>query len=240
MPDVKTSLVPVYQSDRVRLYGGDAREVLHHLVTTGETFGAVITDAPYTEWWYVADAVGQETIDIDQDMEWHGIVFSRLLLWFPHVRLTRPGIGWFFAEPHYVGSYLRAARYLRWPHVGFWMSLNAPDHVEYLLAFSDAWRPSLDDQRVVHEALTLNTYGQGKNQHMLRLLLRASPPGAVIDPFAGSASTLLAAVEEGRSAVGIELDAQFLRQAAARLRVLESDLALTRREFTGMAGTALN
>ena len=67
--------------------------------------------------------------------------------------------------------------------------------------------------------------GQG-NSHpcvkplaLLRYLCRltATPTGGVIlDPFAGSGSTLFAALEEGRQAVGIEIDEQYCEIAARR------------------------
>ncbi|MBX7134211.1 MAG: DNA methylase [Fimbriimonadaceae bacterium] len=45
-----------------------------------------------------------------------------------------------------------------------------------------------------------------------------SPAGLVLDPFAGSGSTLLAAEMTGRSYLGIELDASYHALAAGRLR----------------------
>ena len=41
--------------------------------------------------------------------------------------------------------------------------------------------------------------------------------GAVLDPFAGSGSTLVAAVKEGFRAVGIELEGEYAKLAAARV-----------------------
>jgi site-specific DNA-methyltransferase (adenine-specific) len=50
------------------------------------------------------------------------------------------------------------------------------------------------------------------------LVALACPPGGlVLDPFAGSGTTLLAAVNSGRTAVGIDHDANAVREAVERL-----------------------
>lgn len=53
---------------------------------------------------------------------------------------------------------------------------------------------------------------------MIRWLIRACPPGDILDPFAGSGTTLVAALAEGRSAIGIELSAEYAAIATDRCR----------------------
>lgn len=54
---------------------------------------------------------------------------------------------------------------------------------------------------------------------ILRPLIEYScpPDGIVLDPFAGSASTLIAAREMGRKAIGVEIDPDYCAAAARRL-----------------------
>lgn len=53
---------------------------------------------------------------------------------------------------------------------------------------------------------------------MRHLMALVPPGGCVLDPFAGSASTLLAARDLGLTAHGVELDAKVARRAVSRLR----------------------
>lgn len=55
--------------------------------------------------------------------------------------------------------------------------------------------------------------------------------GVVLDPFAGSGTTLLAAKEEGFSYVGIEANPDYIEIAKARLEAVEAP-AVTLESFT--------
>ena len=77
-----------------------------------------------------------------------------------------------------------------------------------------------------------NANGAVKNIHptckplkLMRYLCRliTPPDGIVLDPFAGSGSTLIAAKQEGFNYIGIEMEAEYIEIAEARLRAVEDE-----------------
>jgi DNA modification methylase len=61
------------------------------------------------------------------------------------------------------------------------------------------------------------THPHEKPVTLLELLLRKCPPGIVVDPFMGTGSTLIAAKNLGRRAVGVEINEEYCRVAVNRL-----------------------
>ena len=210
-----------YQDDHVTLYHGDCREITEWLA--GDV---MVTDPPYgIRWKPPGKGIGNgnhgPAIAGDQTTETRD---AALLLWgdrpwliFGSLRAPMPA-GWkqalvFHKDCHNAGLVgVRRPWRNNWEPVfvgGRW-----PDQV-----------PRLDAVVRTHELAATGYSGyvtraghpHAKPLDVMRQLIDACPPGVVVDPFAGSGSTLRAAKDLGRKAIGVELDERYCEIAAERL-----------------------
>jgi len=213
--------VPYYQDDLVTLYNGDCLEV-------AEWLGAdiMVTDPPYGIDWKQAayKAVGKsegtrskqhDGIRNDGDVKVRdaalalfgpkpALVFGAIER--PAPPLTRRVLVW--KKPNDAGLFGQTIWRKDWEPifmVGQWPQI-----------------PATESSVIGTNAGSHRLYAQGLHPHgkpvdtLMRLIL-SCPPGAVADPFAGSGSTLIAARNLGRRAIGVEIEESYCELAATRL-----------------------
>jgi site-specific DNA-methyltransferase (adenine-specific) len=205
---------PYYADDSVTLYLGDCRKISEWL-----SADVLITDPPYGSE-AIAGSYGRRngkngrTIANDQDT-WARD--AALALWaerpvacFGTPRMPEPPGSWEYRlvwdkrEPGINGGpwrYTHESIFVRgegWTRVsaGSFSILSVP---------SGNGSPEKSDH--VH----------AKPVALMVKLVAAAPAGVIADPFAGSGSTLVAAKQMGRKAIGVELDEAYCEVIAKRL-----------------------
>lgn len=215
---------PYYADELVTLYLGDCREITAWLEAD-----VLVTDPPYGRGWGQHGAyngglanrgiAGDKTAASRDDAlrMWAprpAIVFGDLMLTPPSgakqvlVYAKPPDSGLFGA----VGGFRRDAEavYL----VGNWP--QPPVRQSSVLRTTVRSGPGLLARRCGHP--------HAKPVDVMETLIAACPPGIIADPFAGSGSTLVAARNLGRCAIGIELEERYCERAARRLSQLTLDM----------------
>jgi DNA modification methylase len=214
---------PYYADDQVTLYHGDALEVAEWLAAD-----VLVTDPPYGIGWRLGRNKRSKTrphagIANDHDTSARDAVLEG---WG-----TRPAavFGSFFAPfPAGVKAFLV---YKKPPDAG-------------VVGSTTGWRRDLEPVFLTgswpkrsakwSSLITTSTSGIGgpagpggryghphaKPLDMMEQLIDACPPGVIADPFAGSGSTLVAARNLGRKAVGVELEERYCEIIANRLAAM--------------------
>lgn len=223
---------PYYQDELVTLYHGDCLEVLPALA---DRVGALVTDPPYT-------AAGSSTNGRSSDADgqffrfWMSAVFDRI-----RALMGPDTAGFVFADWRTLGDIVAAARTpgdrlnvggaawgisqaLVWDREAIGMGSPFRNSFE-MIAFAKGpdWEPSF--QRNIPTVIrhrwpyTSREHGAEKPVALLvKLIMWAAPTNrAVLDPFAGSGSTLVAAKQIGARSIGVEIDERCCEIAARRL-----------------------
>lgn len=225
MPDDLTDSLQIpdpierHRGARAIVYEGDCRLGFESLLPRPPA--AIVTDAPYGWWRGISIALEEGQINVERDHEWMGQVWRWMCEWLPPMRAIlgqSKGVGWFFADQHYVGFYLRWARWTDWRL----RAITSVSDFEMLMAFSDVPVPWAEEAAIT--CAKRNRQGPDKPVESLRPLISCAPEGWIYDPFCGGGSTLEAALREGRETMGWDLE-PIAQQAAARCARVEQELA---------------
>lgn len=221
-----------YQDEHVTLFHGDCREVLAGM--EDRSVNAVITDPPYTERTHKGAKSNAGKGHGARAINFVSITDDDLTSVI--AELGRVTSGWVVASL----DYRHAVQYdvtpppgLRVPRVGVWMKTNPMPSIS-------ADRPAQGWEAICYmhrddEKLKWNGGGRAGNYYlpveqgqghptakplvMVQDFVRrfTNHGDTILDPFAGSGTTLRAAVNEGRKAIGVELDERYCEVIAKRL-----------------------
>lgn len=203
---------PYYDDGTCVIYHGDCRDVLPHLDAEADV---VLTDPPYgvgvAEWDKVADWTWAGEIARVMAVDSHlfcfwsvsgirdfpdipGLVYERVLVWSKPMTMSnqRAGATW------------------HWEPIWWWRKGKAA----LTASMSDVLTANPPLFRVNPENVAHPTQ---KPLAVVRTLLVAGGGELVLDPFMGSGTTLRAAKDLGRRAIGIEIEERYCEIAAKRL-----------------------
>jgi site-specific DNA-methyltransferase (adenine-specific) len=199
---------------------GDCLNILPQLATGSADF--VLTDPPYLINYKSRDG---RSIPGDSNDAWLKPAFAEMYRVLAHDRFCVSFYGWPHADRFLIAfraAGFRIVGHLTFPkrytsRTGF---LRAQHENAYLLAKGRPKEPAYAIGDVIDWTYSGNKLHptQKPLPVLLPLVETFCPPhGVVLDPFAGSGSSLLAARMLGRSYVGIEVDAKYHAIAAQRL-----------------------
>lgn len=212
---------PYYQDEHVTLYNGDCLEEQRWLEAD-----VLVTDPPYGIGWVQPsysfvqgghtystrqdDGIANDTDTAARDAviaAMHGkpqVVFGSPLLRPP--KGTKQVLTW--KKPPNSGLFGTVAGFRRDTEViylvGPWPKRN-PDHSSVLVTGGSVNRAGFTG------------HPHAKPLRLLETLVSHCPPGVVADPFAGSGSTLVAARNLGRKAIGVEIEERYCELIVKRL-----------------------
>jgi site-specific DNA-methyltransferase (adenine-specific) len=210
-----TTLPEYYQDEFVTLYHGDCREILPLL--EGD---ALVTDPPYGIGWSRA-TWSDRPEDNDELIRWLVAEGQRIGGWcFIFQAMTNVGRfhEWF---PEGWRIFAACKNFARVRPTGVWHSW---DPVVFWNSGPNSGPNSGGVNRDYHVGNVAGAFGE-RSPHpspkpidtMRHIVQLAAPVGGlVIDPFAGSGTTLRAAKDTGRRAIGIEIEERYCEYAATR------------------------
>jgi site-specific DNA-methyltransferase (adenine-specific) len=239
-------IAPYYADDSVTLYQGDALAVLRELPDA--SVDAVITDPPYSSGGQFRGDRAASTgtkyarADVHRSDDFTGDNRDQRsfgywsALWLGEaLRVARPGaliaVATDWRQLPTVTDAIQAGGWV-WRGVAVWAKDNARPQLGRPAAACEFYVWGTAGARPIEgEALpgwwhvmavrgAQRAHQTEKPLVILRDLVRAAPVGGVVlDPFAGSGTTGIAALNAGRRFIGVELSKHYAEVAADRLKV---------------------
>lgn len=199
---------PYYADADVVIYHGDAREVIPDLPVVPKV---IVTDPPYG-------------MAVDTDYRTRGgKTFAPIAgdeVPFDPAFLLAMGLPTaLFGGNHFASRLPDSRTWIVWDKRDgvltnsnadcelIWTNLDGPERI-----IRHVWAGMLRDS----ERRETKQHPTQKPVAVMRALLQRMPDGLVLDPFMGAGSTLVAAKDLGRKAIGIEIDEGYCEAAARR------------------------
>lgn len=224
---------PYYADDGITIYHGDCREILPTLPR-----GLMVTDPPYNVGYHYDEYTdGLDPVAYDALL---GDVLRMPLLVIHYPEAIFPIAKHFTRTPDELVAWLyhantpRQWRLLAWFGISPDLSLDSqayrnPEDKRVRALIAEGRQARLYDWWIVEQVKNVSAE---KTAHpcqipvalMLRILRVTPFDGPVIDPFSGSGTTLVAAQQLGRPAIGIESSEEYCEIAALRLQQRALDL----------------
>lgn len=226
---------PYYQDESVTLYHGDCRTVTEWLAAD-----ALVTDPPYGRGQLGIDTRHTGVFSAGADSHKAAISGDEdttLRDWALEVWGKRPAM--VFGDLRVPGPTATAqiCVYQKPPDSGHRSTAGFRRDIEgiYLLHIPAGYGGRSSVISTHARKVNGNSVGLGaryghphaKPEDVMETLIAACPPGVVADPFAGSGSTLVAARNLGRKAIGVELEEKYCERIAQRLSQAAFDFGET-------------
>lgn len=221
---------PYYEDDSVTLYHGDSREILPQLTTVD----VVITDPPYSA--HTHKGARTRTVGAKSNLlvtfdEWTDVAFRNTF-----IQLGRVAQRWVIATMdwrHVAGLEAEPPSGLDFVRFAVWVKPNSTPQLT-----GDRPAPGWEAVGCLHKSGSKKRWNGGgkRGVWVVNTVDAVDHPTAkplslfedfvqlfsdvgetVLDPFAGSGTTLVAAKSLGRNAIGVELDERYCEIAAKRL-----------------------
>ena len=210
---------PYYSDENVTIYHGDCREIMPEL-----TFDVIVTDPPYGISWRSGGMPSGYTSGLNERKETYVIGDETTGIRDTVLEMRR-------GAPCIVFGSWKASRPKDTDRVLIWNKsgqnpgpVNHPwftAHEDiYLIGKGWTGKPhrsviTTNENRSV--AASASGHPTSKPVSLMITLVGKCPPGVILDPFMGSGTTLRAAKDLGRKAIGIELDEKYCEIAATRM-----------------------